>query len=398
MSIASQISRIQTDRNTIRNKLIDLGLATSTDNLDTLANAVAGITNQGAVSAEILEGTSYTIPAGYHNGSGTVKAMTDTVGEAEKYKTQAKTVTPTKQQQSVTPASGYYALESVTVNPIPDAYQDVSSVTAGAGDVLAGKVIVDATGAIKTGTMANNGTVKATIVTGKPSFTIPAGYHSGSGTVSISPEDKSVTPTKAAQDITATLGNVLNKVTVNPIPDEYQDVTGVTTTAEKVLTGSAFVDSTGAKVNGTMVNNGSVKKVMDCSDIGSDHVCMYMIPAGYHKGDGYVEVDYEAQEVTPSKKTITVAPGCFMNKVTVNPIPDAYQDVTAVNAEAAHVLAGKKIVDATGTVVTGAMANNGNVSKTLDGLTTASVTIPAGYTSGGTVSLTADIEEALAAI
>ena len=79
-------------------------------------------------------------------------------------------------------------------------------------------------------------------------------------------------------------------------------------------------------------------------------------------------------------------------------IPEKYQDVSSVTATAAHVLDGDKFVDATGTVVTGTMANNGAVSKTMDGLTTTSVTIEAGYTSGGTVSLTNDIETALAAI
>ena len=44
------------------------------------------------------------------------------------------------------------------------------------------------------------------------------------------------------------------------------------------------------------------------------------------------------------------------------------------------------------------MANNGDVTTTIDGLTTTSVTIAAGYTSGGTVSLTNDIETQLAAI
>ena len=44
------------------------------------------------------------------------------------------------------------------------------------------------------------------------------------------------------------------------------------------------------------------------------------------------------------------------------------------------------------------MANNGAVSGTIDGLTTTSYSVPAGYTSGGSVSLTSDIEEALAAI
>lgn len=51
-----------------------------------------------------------------------------------------------------------------------------------------------------------------------------------------------------------------------------------------------------------------------------------------------------------------------------------------------------------GSQVTGTMANNGATSLTIDGLTTLSVAVPAGYTSGGTVSLTDDIYDALAAI
>ena len=51
-----------------------------------------------------------------------------------------------------------------------------------------------------------------------------------------------------------------------------------------------------------------------------------------------------------------------------------------------------------GVKLEGTMANNGSVSASMDGMTTTSITIPAGYTTGGTVSLTSDIEEALAAI
>ena len=184
MSIATEISRIQTDRNTIRAKLVELGLAQSTDNLDKLATAVEGIENCGAVSATVQEGDTYTIPKGYHNGSGTVSG----VEGGGNYSLQSKTVTPTKLQQNVTPDSGYYGLDSVTVAPIPESYQDVSAVTAEAGNVLTGKIFVDAEGKTTTGTMANNGEISKTIdgLTAM-SVTVPAGYTAG-GTVSLSGE------------------------------------------------------------------------------------------------------------------------------------------------------------------------------------------------------------------
>ena len=72
--------------------------------------------------------------------------------------------------------------------------------------------------------------------------------------------------------------------------------------------------------------------------------------------------------------------------------------MSAVTAEAADVLTGKVIVSAAGKTVAGSMPNNGLLDKTIDGLTSLSADIPAGYYSGGTVSLSGDIEEALAAI
>lgn len=182
MSISTEISRIQTARNTIRNKLVEMGMATGTDNLDKLAQAVDGIEDRGTVTGTVKEGETFTIPKGYHNGSGTVQG----VSGGGSYNLQAKSVTPTKKQQNVAPDSGYYGLSSVTVNAIPDAYQDVSAVTAAAADVLANKIFVDKTGAQVAGTMPNNGAVTASIdgltVT---SYTIPKGYHNGSGKVSL---------------------------------------------------------------------------------------------------------------------------------------------------------------------------------------------------------------------
>ena len=294
MSITTEISRIQSNKTTIRAKLVELGMATNTDNLDKLAEAIESLVNQGAVSVTVAEGKTYTIPAGYHNGSGTVTAVSDAEGDAEKYKLQSKNATPTKKQQSITPDSGYYGLSDVTVAPIPDAYQDVTSVTAVAAEVLTGKIIVAADGAIITGTMTNNGAVEKTLDVTTITYTIPKGYHSGTGTVKIALETKTVTPTKSAQDITPTTGKVLSKVTVAAIPDNYVDTSDADAVAANILDNkTAYVK--GSKVEGTM-------------------------------------------------------------------------------------------------------PNNGDTSGSIDGITTTSLTIPAGYTSGGTVTLTSDIEDALAAI
>lgn len=293
MSTQTEITRLQTARNKLRTWLVGLGLATSTDKLDALADKAAAIKNNGAVDAQVKEGESYTVPKGYHDGTGTVKG----VGGGGNYQLQAKSVTPTKEQQAVTPDQDYYGLSGVNVGAIPENYQDVSATTAAPADVLANKVFIDADGVTQAGTMPDNGAVEKVLdaTAGNQEYTVPAGKHSGTGKVSVVLEIKSATPAEAAQDITPTKGKVLGKVKVGAIPDKYKDVSGVT-------------------------------------------------------------------------------------------------------AGAADVLDGKFIVLADGSKVEGTMANNGAISKTIDGLTQTSVAVPAGYTSGGTVSLTDDIENALAAI
>jgi hypothetical protein len=97
--------------------------------------------NNGAVAGKITSKTGkYTIPQGYHDGSGTVQIdadeqakltpaniregvtilgvageMTGTEGE----KAQEKTVTPTTVQQTVVPDTGYTCLSNVIVKAIP---------------------------------------------------------------------------------------------------------------------------------------------------------------------------------------------------------------------------------------------------------------------------------------
>lgn len=292
MSTATEITRLTEARNTIRDKLIELGLATSTSKLDALATAVDGITNRGAVSATVQEGATYTIPEGYHNGSGTVSG----VGGGGSYNLQSKSVTPTKNQQSITPDSGYYGLSDVTVAPIPDAYQNVSAVNAAAGDVLGGKIIVNAQGETITGTMTNNGAVSRTLdaTSGNQSYPIPEGYHNGNGAVGIVLEEKTATPGAAAQNIIPTTGKVLGKVVVQAIPDKYADTTGDTATAANILYGETAhsnVNGNAVALTGTMPNNGAVTATVDGLTTTS-----YTIPAGYHNGSGSVSLTSDIED------------------------------------------------------------------------------------------------------
>ena len=385
MSIQEQITRIQTARNTIRTKLVELNLVESTANIDALATAVAGIENNGQVSAEVKEGETYTIKRGWHDGSGTVSG----VAGGGNYTLQSKTVTPTKSQQSITADEGKYGLSDVVVAPIPEQYQDVSSVTATAETVLTGSIFVDATGKQIAGTMLNNGAIDKTIDTVTTSYTVDKGFHDGTGVVKVVTETKSATPTKEEQVISATAGKVIASVTVAPIPDEYQVVTGVTATADKVLTGSDFVDAEGNVVAGTMVNNGAQAKVLTTAD------ASVTIKQGYHNGEGAVSIVPEDKAVTPTKEEQVVAAseGKVLNEVTVAAIPAEYQVVTGVTAGAADVLVGKVIVDATGKEVAGAMVDNGDIEEVIS-VANPSVTIAAGKHGGaGTVSLVTETKE-----
>ena len=227
---------------------------------------------------------------------------------------------------------------------------DLDVITAGAGDVLSGKVIVDKEGEPLTGTLALTGTAADShVLSGQTyyntdaktkrtgnmtnrgavsqalnaggSYTIPAGYHNGAG-----------------------------KVTANSLAGQ----TSADAAAGHILSGkTAWVN--GSKVTGNMANRGAVSQALNAG--GS-----YTIPAGYHNGAG---------------------------KVTANSLASQ----TSANAAAGHILSGKTAW-VNGSKVTGDIASLAAQTVT-PGASAKTVTCSGKYMTGNiTVSAVSNLTAA----
>lgn len=146
--------------------------------------------------------------------------------------------------------------------------------------------------------------------------------------------------------------NEVNKVEIPLASDpnqiiEYINTDDATAAAASVKKGDTFY-ADGEKKTGTMPVNEAINKTLDAAD------SSVSIPEGYNPG-GTVKVVPETKTVTPSKEeqTVKASSGKVISQFTVNKIPDAYQDVSKVDAAAADVKKGKIIVDANGNPVTG---------------------------------------------
>ena len=138
-------------------------------------------------------------------------------------------------------------------------FWDTTGATAAAENILTGKTAFGASGSV-TGTMANNGAVSGSISTAAGTYTAPAGYHSGKGTVSIA----------SAEQAKLITGNIKAGVTVLGVSGKASvvDTADATAAAGTIVSGkTAYVN--GSKVTGSLtlvaVSQDSTTKILTIS-------------------------------------------------------------------------------------------------------------------------------------
>lgn len=217
---------------------------------------------------------------------------------------------------------------------------------------------------------------------------------------------------------------------ITKVENDYADVSGVTATADKVLVPYYIVDANKELVAGSMQNRGSISYTVQPGE-------RYVVPEGYHDGSGVVLGAALPALTNPSSESDTLSGKDFINQsgqrsvgtmpnngsinVSLAPgnsytIPRGFHSgegrisvtgggsntpslPTLTNpGNAVDMRADRDFIDQSGNRVTGTMPDNGVINASIDGLTFEIYSIPQGYTDGGTVRLTNDIENWLASI
>lgn len=302
--------------------------------------------DRGAVDVNLVEiGEEYIIPEGYHNGSGRVR-----VDAAEQNKIIPENI---KSGVSILNVEGASAIK------------DTSDATANEIEILSGKTAY-VNGNRLSGTMPNKGAVEAIISSVNETYTVPKGYHNGSGKVSISSiEQAKIIPEniKSGVDILGVTGSHLSGI----------DTSDANAVSNEILSNkTAYVN--GSKVTGTMINRGAVTGTISRVD------GEYTVAEGYHNGNGKVAIS--------SVEQAKIIPENIKSGVSILGVNGSHSGISTsdATAQANEILSGETAYVNNNKVI-GTMPNNADVNGTISSVNE-EYSIPEGYHNGnGRVSI-----------
>lgn len=239
----------------------------------------------------VLYGTTY-IGADTNDESGTgtmydnskMTAVQGGNGNASGISANNKTI-PTRQGANLQMATDTNGVSRINIGVPRGFYPDISQSyvnmpssefgNASAGNVLYGQKFTSTTGLNVTGTMPNNGAVSKTLNCGD-SYTIPTGYHNGSG-----------------------------RVVANSLASQTQS----NASAGNILAGrTAYVN--GNKITGTMADRGLAQYATNMGQ-GNDYYAFCNIPEGWYHKDG----NSWAPEIRLNKNTVRNYLGVNANNI-----------------------------------------------------------------------------------
>ena len=294
--------------------------------------------NRGAINYSLPVQGSYIIPDGWHSGSGKVTQSLSTQAGA--------TITPGKSNKLLCGSNKWTTGDiwvqgdtdlvagniknGVNLFGVNGTYKGCVTTDAniGAYQILTGYSAYGSAGTKIEGTMPNRGTVNHSL-SAQGTYTIPDGWHSGSGKVtqSLSTQGGSTTtPTTVNKllcgsnkwttgdiwikgDSNLVAGNIKNGVNLFGVTGTYS---GCVTSdgnvgAAQILTGYSAYGSGGSLIDGTMPNRGTVNHSLSAQGT-------YTIPDGWHSGSGKITQSLSTQggsTVTPGTGNILL---CSSNK------------------------------------------------------------------------------------
>ena len=207
-------------------------------------------------------------------------------------------VTPTLQQQTLA-TRNKILLENVIVEPSP--YDsDTTDATATSSEIVKDKIAYVNKEKI-TGIMPDNGAVSYSLSNVSESYTIPEGYHNGEGQISIDSSNVDTNNIKSGSNVLGIQGTMPNNGAVfsslSNISEQYVIPEGYHNGEGYVAINISSVNAKNIKfgtdilgIQGTMPDRGSVDISL------SDTSQRYIIPQGYHDGTGSVEISSAEQE------------------------------------------------------------------------------------------------------